>query len=176
MKKFLFLIFLFSYSYFYSQGYYSTGYRSGFTAGCECYNEPPGTNYISGKGGYEKGYKDGQIDGRFYKLEGGAKKETYRSPYENLYLYNPNSSPYLQQAMAQKQQLINSRRLQMTNLHNEIYTIASASTTITQAQRESWEKYKTTVTSYFNQDLSNSTFYNSVISWMYEWKAYFKTW
>lgn len=174
MKKSLLIPVLLCSMFSYSQDKYSFGYKDGFTKGCNCYDNPPSSDYIFRKGGYDKGYYDGQIDGRLYKLE-NTKTETYKNPYENIPMHKPTASPYLQQGMVQMQQLINERRLQMTNLHNEIFTIAS-SKTVTEAQRGQWEEYKTKVNLYFNQDLSNSTFYNSVISWMYQWRDYVKTW
>lgn len=112
-----------------SQDNYSFGYKDGFTKGCNCYDNPPNTASILKKGGYDLGYSDGQIEGRFYKIEkGNSQTETRKNPYENIPMYKPTSSPYLQQGMALKQQLLNSRRSEIQLMYNYFWEIVELKT------------------------------------------------
>ncbi len=127
MKYLILLTLIFCFGHANSQDNYSFGYKDGFTKGCNCYDNPPTNDYILRSGGYDRGFYDGQIDGKFYKLE-RTKTETRRNPYENLPMYKPTSSPYLQQGMALKQQLLNSRRSEMQSMYNNFWEIVSLKT------------------------------------------------
>jgi hypothetical protein len=95
--------------------------------------------------------------------------------------YHSFAQEYSQQrllieAMARKQGLIDERRAVLFNLHQEIFQIFNTiidQGNLTDVHLEAWESYKTKMSKYASQDLSNSNFYYSVLNWAYEYKAYF---
>jgi hypothetical protein len=170
---FVFLLFTFYANSQYHYSYYN-GYVEGFKKGCNCSNTPPNAkNAYNNLGTYDNGLKDGYIDGRIF-LNNSKQSE-------NSNFFEPNYDA-IQKKLAEKQNLLNSRRASLDQKYKEIENIiikiknSRDSKNLTQSEGKIWNQFISDLTKYGNYDLTNDETFYGILKWMNEMKLYFLEW
>lgn len=170
MKKFL-LLFIVSCTVTvgYAQNDYYFGYQEGFKYGCSC-QDMPSKNVALVRGTWEQGYLDGKIDGvKYYqtKPQTTTQQRTYKrtehpDPYES-------NTQLLIQTLSQKQNLLDSRRLDLQNRAKTIENLLiqlTSKKTLTQSQKNYIMAYADEMVRVSNWDFTNNQNYNNVVNYM----------
>jgi hypothetical protein len=180
MFKYLFILF-FTSSIAFGQFNYYLGYRDGYKYGCQCLNIPTkNVAYVTGS--YDQGYVDGKLDGIIFirNTQNTGNTNTYNIKPHNYDqpVYSPDFNT-VYQSMAQKQQLLNERRIiiqeefdkAMITLMNRVNQRATKS--LTDLELKETNQFKNQAVEYSKGDLSNDTYFYNLLKWIRDWNSYF---
>lgn len=172
------LLFIFSVIFTFhskAQSNYYFGYQDGFKYACQCTDIPP-KNVVMITGTYNEGYRDGKIDGLIYAQRKNSSPGNYQNSrkskpydYNNSPMYTPNYE-LMERVLQQKQNLVNQRRIEIQQYHNNIidimYAAKARNNGFTQSQIDYLNWFNKESQKLASYDLTVNENYINIMNWL----------